>query len=85
MIDPSNALIVSQMFQAYNGETPNTKIKNRINTIPDSCNNRFKCEHTFIDDVAVLQLREIAMAYRPELVATVVVRPRLPRNVSKHI
>ena len=30
----------------------------------------FKSEHTLIDDVSMLQLRKIAMAYRPELVAS---------------
>ena len=30
----------------------------------------FKCEHTLIDDVAMLQLQKIAMAYHPELVAS---------------
>ena len=29
-----------------------------------------KCEHTFIEDVAMLQLRKIAMAYRLEFVAS---------------
>ena len=33
---------------------------------------RFKCEHTCIDDVAMLQLRNIAMAYRSEFVASLV-------------
>ena len=38
--------------------------------IPVHATNKSKREHTFIDDVAMLELRKIAMAYRPELVAS---------------
>ena len=34
---------------------------------------RFKCEHTCIDDVAMLQLRKIAMAYCQEFLASPVI------------
>ena len=57
------------MYQAYNVES---------NTKPTSRNDKHMCiddvarvlAQTCIDDVAMLQLREIAMAYRPELVAS---------------
>ena len=44
---------------------------------------RFECEHTFIDDVAMLQLLKIAMVYRPELVALPVIGFRCHVMYSK--
>ena len=38
--------------------------------VPDSRKIRFKCEHTCIDDAAMLQLRKIAMVDRPEFVVS---------------
>ena len=58
------------MYQAYNvEETKNQHLETEKNNV-QTMQHRFKCEHTFIADVAVLQLRMIAMAYRPEFIAS---------------
>ena len=51
-------------------EPKHQHLEKETNTMSDSCKNGFKCEHTFIDDVAMLQLRKIVTAYCPELVAS---------------
>ena len=70
MINPSNAFILSRMYLAYNVEKHKNQNLQTEHTVPGSCRNRFKCEHTFLDDVAMLRLRKIAMAYRPEFVVS---------------
>ena len=69
MINPSNALILSHMYQAYNVEKHKHIEADKYN-FRLMQQNRFKCEHMLIDDVAMPQLRYIAMAYSPEFVAS---------------
>ena len=56
------------------GRDDKANIEKRTTTVSDSCKRRFKCGHTFIDDLAMLQLLKIAMAYRQELVASPVIK-----------